>query len=152
MVDVYTMQGPPIPPGGRSPDSGIPASIVINNIPPRQPWLSRAFVRFLLFVSIMANIALFAMIGTYFQGISHHEQFVSGDLTSNDKIAVIEIAGMISDKEVESPIKELETAAKDEHVKAIILHVNSPGGEVFSTERLYRAIVKHKDESKSLSS
>ena len=148
MVDVYTMQGPPIPPGGRPPEGGYPASIVINNIPPKQPWLGRTFVRFLLFVSILANIALFAMIGTYYQGISHREQFVSGDLTSNEKIAIIEISGMINDQAVESPIKELETASKDEHVKSVILRVNSPGGEVFGTERLYRAILKYKEDSK----
>lgn len=148
MVDVYTMQGPPVPPGGRPPEGGAPASIVINNIPPRQPWLGRTFIRLLLFISILANIALFAMIGTYYQGITHREQFVSGDLTSNDKIAIIEVTGMINEKAVESPIKELEFAAKDKDVKSIILRVNSPGGEVFSTERLYRAILKYKEDAK----
>lgn len=143
MSDMYRVQGAPnLPPGSQLPP------IVINNIPPKQPWLSKATFRLLLLASIAVNVILGVLISTYFQGIFSQEKYISGPFTAPNKIAVIDVTGLISDLTVREPIRELETAADDKAVKGVILRLNSPGGEVFGTDRLYRAIERFKSRSK----
>ncbi|MBY0589077.1 signal peptide peptidase SppA [bacterium] len=148
-MDVYTTQGPSYPPPGgpRPPGSSGTPSIVINNIPPKQPWLGRAFTRLLLIVSILANIALASVVANYFSGFLQQEKYLSGDIVAKDKIALIEINTPIMASAVDAPIKELDTAEKDKNVRGVILRINSPGGEVFATDRLYRAITKYKQKT-----
>jgi protease-4 len=148
-VDVYTTQGPGYtPPGGpRPPGPGGTPSIVINNIPPKQPWLGRTFSRILLVGSILANIALISVVANYFSGFIKQETYLAGDMVASEKIAVIDVSEAIMGSAVDAPIKELETAQKDKKVRGVILRINSPGGEVFATDRLYRAILKYKEKS-----
>ena len=40
--------------------------------------------------------------------------------------------------------EELKTAAKDKHVKAIILRINSPGGTVTASDMIYHEIEQFK--------
>ncbi len=149
MVDVYTTQGPSYPPPGgpRPPMGGQPPAIVINNIPPKQPWLGKAFTRLLLIVSILGNIALASVVANYFSGFLKQEKYLAGDMIASQKIAVVEIDSPIMAGMVDAPIKEIETAEKDKQVKGLILRINSPGGEVFATDRLYRAITKYKEKT-----
>jgi protease-4 len=149
-MDVYSTSGPayPPPPGGpRPPGGGSPPTIVINNIPPKQPWLGKAFTRLLLFVSIAANIALASVVANYFSGFLKQEKYLAGEMVAQEKIAVIEINEPIMAGLVDAPIKEIESAEKDKQVKGLILRINSPGGEVFATDRLYRAITKYKQKT-----
>lgn len=72
------------------------------------------------------------------------------DNDASDKIAVIPVEGVItsqssdeSDNSMVDIIKaELEKAKKDPRVKAVILKVDSPGGEVMAADNIYRAIKK----------
>ena len=67
---------------------------------------------------------------------------------SMDKIAVIPVEGIISSDGldgrgyslVEYIRDQLELAQKDDAVKAVILKVNSPGGEVLASDDIYRSI------------
>jgi protease-4 len=62
-----------------------------------------------------------------------------------DKIAVVDLEGVIL-----SPnpvVQQLKKFADDDSIKAIILHVNSPGGGVAASEEIYRQ-VKHIREDK----
>jgi protease-4 len=43
---------------------------------------------------------------------------------------------------------QLQQAAGDEKVKAIVLHVDSPGGEVTASDTIYNAVRRVRDESK----
>ncbi len=43
-------------------------------------------------------------------------------------------------------IKQLEDARKQEHVQAILLEINSPGGSVGATKRLYEAVLQTREE------
>jgi protease IV len=75
----------------------------------------------------------------------------SGEQTSigssfGDKIAVVDLEGVILSP---SPVVEqLKKYGDDDSIKAIILHVNSPGGGVAASEEIYRAVKRVRDEKK----
>jgi protease-4 len=69
------------------------------------------------------------------------------------KIALISLRGIISSAEpgtmgdsmVEDLKLQLEQAATDEKVKAVVLYVDSPGGEVTASDVIYNAVRKVRD-------
>ena len=69
---------------------------------------------------------------------------------SLDKIAVISMHGLISsslpgsvsDSMVDDMRGALQQARDDSHVKAIVLEIDSPGGEVTASDAIYSAVVK----------
>ena len=72
---------------------------------------------------------------------------------SSDKIAVIPVEGIItsgSDGAGNNMVRliedQLKLAAKDDHVKAVLLKVNSPGGEVLASDDIYNAIRQFQNE------
>jgi len=66
-------------------------------------------------------------------------------LTSfGDKIGVVELDGVILDPK--TVVDELKKFADDDSIKAIVLHVNSPGGGVAASEEIYREVKRVRDE------
>jgi protease-4 len=61
-----------------------------------------------------------------------------------DKIGVVELEGVILDPKTVSD--QLKKFGDDDSIKAIILHVNSPGGGVAASEEIYRAVKRVRDE------
>src|SRR5450755_4453647 len=61
-----------------------------------------------------------------------------------DKIGVVELEGVIIDPRMVVP--QLKKFGDDDSIKAIILHVNSPGGGVAASEEIYRAVKRVRDE------
>ena len=64
-----------------------------------------------------------------------------------DKIGVVDLDGVIVDPS--QVVEDIRRFADDDSVKAIIIHVNSPGGGVAASEEIYREVkrvrdVKHK--------
>ena len=92
------------------------------------------FAMVLLFISLLFNIG-FAL---FFLGIianplapdasALEERFLLGDVDARDKIAVVRVSGIISESGIQYPIHQLELAAKDKGVKAVVLRIDSPGG------------------------
>src|SRR5579862_6279368 len=75
----------------------------------------------------------------------------SGDQSSGlggfgDKIGVVDLEGVILSPKVIVP--QLKKFAEDDSIKAIILHVNSPGGGVAASEEIYRAVKRIRDDKK----
>jgi protease IV len=71
------------------------------------------------------------------------------------KVAIVEVEGMLLDERSggllqasENPlslfIQELDQAASDDSVKAIVLRVNSPGGSVTTSDTMYDALLRFK--------
>jgi protease-4 len=83
------------------------------------------------------------------------EEVVIEATNSDQKIAVIEVDGIISSGEVDRTgvdmvqnIKDqLQMAERDLDVKAVILKVNSPGGEVLASDEINRAISQFEDQT-----
>lgn len=90
------------------------------------------------------------------------EQTVEG--TGEAKILLMDISGFISDEPpstglglAPSPARvpmlvrireELKKAAKDRHVRALVLRINTPGGTVTASDIVYREIMLFRDETK----
>ncbi|HUK48232.1 MAG TPA: signal peptide peptidase SppA [Terriglobales bacterium] len=61
-----------------------------------------------------------------------------------DKIGVVDLDGVILDPD--QVVDDLRRFADDDSVKAIIIHVNSPGGGVAASEEIYREVKRIRDE------
>ena len=63
-----------------------------------------------------------------------------------DKIGVVDLEGVILDpKDV---VEQLRKFADDSSIKAIIIHVNSPGGGAAASEEIYREVLRIRDKNK----
>jgi len=84
------------------------------------------------------------------------EEGILKDNDSDNKIAVIPVEGIITSHQadqsgndmVEVIKAELQAAKKDPDVKAVVLKVDSPGGEVMAADEIYREIKKFEDGPK----
>ncbi|MBU6339910.1 MAG: signal peptide peptidase SppA [Bacteroidetes bacterium] len=78
------------------------------------------------------------------------------DLSTKDKIAVVYAEGTITDGAERQAgnitdgefVKILRKIRKDEHVRAVVLRVNSPGGSVLASENIFREVMLCKAEGK----
>src|SRR5215831_5398044 len=90
---------------------------------------------------VLFVIAVFALVYLSFGG-ADEESFAG----FGDKIAVVDLEGVIlSPKQI---VPQLQRFADDDSVKAIIIHVNSPGGGVAASEEIYREVKRIRDEKK----
>ena len=107
-----------------------------------------------LFVNLVLMVAAFQRLG----GIREPEPIPRfreillqrGARATTDKIAVITMRGLISsslpgtvtDSMVDDMRAALQQARDDSRVKAIVLEIDSPGGEVTASDAIYNALVK----------
>jgi protease-4 len=89
----------------------------------------------------------------------YNRQLVSGDKSSDNTILVIPVNGIIHSGREDSPFgaegagankicRQLNVAANDKTVKAVILRIDSPGGEVVASDRIYNAIKQVRKQGK----
>jgi len=104
---------------------------------------SRVWIWLLLSGGAFLLFAIFVVTLIYLSFRGRDEESYSG---FGPKIAVVELEGVIiSPKKV---VKQLKQFADDDSVKAIVLHVNSPGGGVAASEEIYREVKRIRDEKK----
>jgi protease-4 len=63
-----------------------------------------------------------------------------------NKIGVVDLEGVIISPKI--VVDQLKKFADDDSIKAIILHVNSPGGGVAASEEIYREVKRIRDDKK----
>lgn len=116
-----------------------------------------------LFVALCASVfGNFIMMAAVFHragGMSYEREPMArfrevtverGDRGESDKIAVIALRGLISsslpgtvgDSMVDDLRAALKQARDDDRVKAVVLEIDSPGGEVTASDQIYNAVVK----------
>jgi protease-4 len=61
-----------------------------------------------------------------------------------DKIGIVDLDGVIIDPK--ETVEQLRKLAEDDSIKAIVIHVNSPGGGVAASEEIYRQVKRIRDE------
>ena len=106
---------------------------------------SRAFLWVLLGggAFFLFLFCIFALV--YFTVRSQQKSSFSG---FGDKIAVVDLEGVIiTPKEV---VEQLRKYADDSSIKAIVLHVNSPGGGAAASEEIYREVLRIRDNKKKV--
>jgi protease-4 len=103
----------------------------------------------LLFFSLLSQIILFSLF--FLRPVSpdrYQEYFLSGEELAKEKILCIPIHGIILSGWREDPVnsltKKLKKALKDKEIKAIILRIDTPGGEITDCEKIYREILHFK--------
>lgn len=97
---------------------------------------------FALFLVLIGVVILFAAGGT---GRKFIEEVVKeGPRTA--RIAIISIDGIIDDQQVENVYRQLKTAGVDKRIKGLIVRVNSPGGTLSGSDRIYNEILKYRSE------
>ena len=68
------------------------------------------------------------------------ETHYSGNSSASDKIAIVSVEDMIIDLTARHVIRQLKSAKEDEHVKAVILKVDSPGGTINASDHIHRRV------------
>ena len=114
----------------------------------------------LLGLSVVLNLALVSGSGTAI-GVAELPKFNKSTLVSPqshgaDEVVVIYLRGLISgmqsggfgDTLVDDIKLQLKQAGDDPSVKAVVLYIDSPGGEVTASDTIYNAVRKFRDEKK----
>ncbi len=119
----------------------------------------------LLAVSVLYNLGNFARSMFHVPGTGRYyvsrtagprlEEVIREDNAAANKIAVIELNGIIIGDAFDQGgfgmvdvIKaQLKRAQEDDRVKAVVLKVDSPGGEVLASDDIYRAIAAFQQDS-----
>ena len=107
-----------------------------------------------LFVNFVLAVGMFSRV----RGVVHQEEapprfreviVQRGTRVASDRIALITMRGLISssipgtvsDSMVDDMRAALQQARDDSRVKAIVLEIDSPGGEVTASDQIYNAVV-----------
>ena len=155
-------QVPPVfPPPLNPPPVIVPPA---QSRPPRRGrgWMVLALVLLVLLgLSVLGNLGQFAGDIVSVKGIHTRpagpklEEAVLEDNDAGNKIAVVDIDGIITSRGddqngynmVDVVKAQLDRARDDSKVKAVVLRVDSPGGEVLASDEIYRALVDFQKDS-----
>jgi len=145
-----------------------PSPPVIVPPPPTPPRKSRVWMVISIVLFLLLGFSLLANFGQMFEsfarlgssGRQHTggprlEEVVMEDNDSSEKIAVVRVEGIISSdlgsrggfNMVDIIEAQLDRAEKDKRVKAVLLKVDSPGGEVLASDDIAHAIKEFQDSS-----
>jgi len=144
-----------------------PPPLITPPPPPRPPrrgnaWMKIAIVLGILLVfSVLSNLQHLVHVVTVRaksgrQAREHLEEVTFENNQSKNKIAVLDITGIISsepwDRSTHSLVDlisdQLRLAGEDDSAKAVVLRVDSPGGEVLASDEIYRAIADFEKDYK----
>lgn len=104
--------------------------------------------RILIGLGVIAALLIFFFAVLFF--IGRYSGGKSGRFAFGDKIAIVEVKGVISQSS--GIIEELQQYLEDQGVKAIILRIDSPGGGVGPAQEIYREVMKIKEKKKVVTS
>lgn len=109
-------------------------------------------------LSVFLNLGLLVVVvlgcmGMLFSNLGDATEVTTGGLTertvsgtkSNEKIAIIQLDGVILEGALGYVHKQIERAAKDKTVKGVVLRINSPGGSITASDDLYRRLMELHD-------
>jgi protease-4 len=115
--------------------------IVIQQLPPKGSLLGRRFLMLILGVSILANFWMLGKYNEYFiQTAELPEKFHSGETFADKKIAVIRAHGLIAEEASDYVVKQAKQAKEDDDVVAVVVEIDSPGGLVSDSHRIYHRL------------
>lgn len=107
----------------------------------------RIFWGIFIVLSVLANIVLFLMVVGIFAvlvsgqaGIITEKVLIDGPRTN--KIAVVNLYGLIDGETSQDVTEQLQHAGHDDNVKAVILRVDSPGGTISGSDQIHNEILK----------
>jgi protease-4 len=131
-------------------DSSTPAPAA----PPKRPSRFPAVIfgmSLMLNLLVLAGAALlcagFSLLGrgTERTSSSLTERYHSGKRSANDKMAVVRIEGVLLEGMNDFAERQIEQAARDASVKAVVVQINSPGGSITASDDLHRRLTRLRD-------
>ncbi len=120
------------------------------------PWLLGAVLLVVLGVSLLLNLVMAAGLTMQLAGPGGlREELVMGDPLAEEKVALVNLKGAIVDSAggfgavgtFRTTVAELEQAASDDAVKAVVLVVDSPGGEVTASDVLCHKVRRLREKT-----
>jgi len=90
------------------------------------------------------SLFLAAVVAAIVLSLSAHQD--DGFSGFGEKIGVVDLEGIILTPK--DTVEQLRKFADDDSVKAIVLHVNSPGGGAAASEEIYREVLRIRDKKK----
>ena len=140
------------PPAGFSELPVRPQLVPEPALPPRKPrmWvrLLRAFLLLVLLGSLALNAVLFGVVGLMGFGTEEESRVQEKYFTLNrygtEKVAILSIEGTILSGEgfFKQQIDHATKDAKDGNLKALVVHVNSPGGTITGSDYMLHYLRK----------
>lgn len=100
-------------------------------------WVLLGTAGFLFILFVAVSLTFIAMSG----GNNRFNGF-------GDKIAVVDLEGVIL--EPETMVRQLKEFADDDSVKAIIIHLNTPGGGAAASQEIYTEVRRIRDKKKKM--
>jgi protease-4 len=107
---------------------------------PAWPWV--LLVVAVLFLGAGAICVFFASL---IRTVGMNGNVASMDFGDNS-IAVIDISGVITDADTDKVSKELERYGNNASIKAIILHIDSPGGGAAASQEIYHEVMRIREQ------
>ncbi len=150
-------QDPQPDPARQQPANVIPVTYSSKPRKPPLPWGLRALLVVLLVDLVGCNVFVMLMAGLVALGaglsdstmsdtsIHVRERFHSGKTSAKDRIAILHIDGVLMEGLTTFAQKEIERAAADDSVKAVVLRINSPGGTITASDDLHKRITQLRD-------
>ncbi|MGC2635617.1 MAG: signal peptide peptidase SppA [Acidobacteriaceae bacterium] len=132
------------PPLGAPPQSpyGPPPQYAYPPPPPRRrrvwPWVILGAGLFLVFCGVV--VTFMVMAARSFNGSASPFASLGGN------IAVVDVDGVILS--ADTIVDELRQYDQDDSIKAIILHINSPGGAAAPSQEIYHEVLRIRDEKR----
>lgn len=149
--DFLPGQGAPKPPSSPPP----PVERAVYE-PFRRPRRSsggwRVFWGLLFGLSFLANIGMFILLILLVFVIAGGQtgafrEAIVRTGPRGSKIVVVDIDGMIHTEQAERVRQQLDSARDDQHVRALIVRVNSPGGTISGSDEIYQEILRYRQET-----
>lgn len=107
--------------------------------------IGRPLWRLVVVFSITVNLVLLAY---WFWPRSERildDHYLYGDRKATDKIAIVKAEGALIEGLDKHILNQIEQAAKDDEVKAIVLRVDSPGGTIGASEDIHLELLRLRD-------
>jgi protease-4 len=73
------------------------------------------------------------------------ERHYSGDTTASDKVAIVHLDGVLMEGMLGHWYRQIDRAAKDKNVKAVVVQINSPGGTITSSDDIHHRLTELRD-------
>lgn len=116
---------------------------------PRAPWRGAllALLIVLLLCGVPVGMTWWFVSSVFHSGEDVHltEQVYAGQKLGVDKVAVIRIEGVLMEGMLGYIHKQIDQAAEDAQVKAVVLRINSPGGTITASDTLHHKLLKLRD-------
>jgi protease-4 len=144
MSDTLPPQPPPPPP--YTPQGGMPAGVPYAPAYAGYPAPRRSGWMWACLFAVIVGVLLLGFVGIVAVAVKSATGSDSSSAFDGDSIAVIDVTGVILD--ADKIDKQLEKYGADDNVKAIILHINSPGGGAAASQEIYHEVLRVRQDHK----